>query len=191
MLVARVAHAMGRPTRRCRSVEQRSRGSAAWAGMIALLVAGACAPPREDDLFGLDLDIRSQQRWAARDPELRRRLHDLLERSCAHMGLDPSLLYGMTLRIEDDAIACGAVDGARGCTWRDDGVVVVSTLAWLMSEPPVPCVEDTPIPHELLHVKIGDAHHLDPRWRDSRYWGPLWESVTRADCSGYPPILIW
>jgi hypothetical protein len=58
----------------------------------------------------------------------------------------------MTLRIEDGAIACGSVGGARGCTWRNAGVMSVSTLAWKLSLPDVPCVEDTPIPHELLHV---------------------------------------
>ncbi len=107
------------------------------------------------------------------------------------MGLDPSALYGMTLRIEDDAIACGAVADARGCTWRSDGIITVSTLAWLSTEPRVPCVEDTPIPHELLHLKIGDEHHLDPRWVDPKFWGPLWERVAHPDCSGDPPVLLW
>ena len=157
---------------------------------LVVLTASACAPPRDDDLFGLNVEVRSGQAWA-RDPALPRRLHDLVEGACAHVGLDPSLLWGMTLRIEDDEIACGAVSAARGCTWREAGVMVVSTLAWTSAEPRVPCVEDTPIPHELLHVKIGDPAHADPRWSDPAYWGPLWTRVSRADCSGAPPNLTW
>lgn len=165
------------------------RGRIALAALVAL-VATACAQPRDDDLFGLTLDVRSRQPWAS-DPELRRRAHVLIEEAAAHVGLDPNMLYGMTLRIEDDAIACGSVERARGCTWRDDGVIAVSTLAWISSEPRVSCIEDTPIPHELLHVKISDENHLDPRWNSSQYWAPLWTRVSRDDCSGYAPTLVW
>jgi hypothetical protein len=158
--------------------------------VLLALAAPACAPEHPYDLFGMNLEVRSQQAWAS-DPELRPRLHALLEQSCAHMGLDPTLLYGMTLRIEDGEIACGSVAGARGCTWRDAGVISVSTLAWLSTLPRVPCVEDTPIPHELLHVNIGDEDHLDPRWDSSVFWGPLWANVSRSDCSGEPANRIW
>jgi hypothetical protein len=174
--------------------EHRSRASAPrglrlLAVALALAAAG-CAPERPDDLFGLNLEIDTQQPWAS-DPELRPRLHALIEESCAHIGLDPSALYGMTLRIEDGEIACGEVGRARGCTWREAGVISVSTLAWLSSLPRVPCVEDTPIPHELLHVRIGDEDHRDPRWNDPLFWGPLWATVSRSDCSGEPATLIW
>jgi hypothetical protein len=138
----------------------------------------------------MTLDVESRQAWAS-DPALRRRVHELVAASCAHHGLDPSLLFGLTLRIEDGGIACGGVAGARGCTWREAGVVAVSTLAWCIDQPAVPCVEDTPIPHELLHVKIGDPDHTDPRWTDPAYWDPLAAQVARADCSGAPPVLTW
>ncbi len=170
------------------------RPLARWrAGLLPLavlaLVAG-CAEPREDDLFGMILDVRSTQPWAT-DPALRQRVHALVEATCAYEGLDPTMLWGMTLRIEDSGIACGGVEGARGCTWRDQGLVSVSTLAWTVYEPPVPCVEDTPIPHELLHVKIGDPQHLDPRWRDATYWRALAVRVDRLGCSGDAPNLLW
>lgn len=155
---------------------------------FALLVGG-CAQ-REDDLFGMSLELHTAQPWAS-DPALRRRVHDLIQASCDQIGLDPSLLYGMTLRIEDDGISCGGVADARGCTWREQGLVAVSTLAWTTLEPRVPCVEDTPIPHELLHVKIGDPHHTDPRWSDPVYWSSLSSRVTRTGCSGDPPIFLW
>jgi hypothetical protein len=154
------------------------------------LVAAGCAAPRDDDLFGMSLEVRTAQPWA-KDPALRRRVHDLVQASCEQIGLDPSLLYGMRLRIEDGGIPCGGVADARGCTWREDGVVAVSTLAWTTAEPPVPCVEDTPIPHELLHVKIGDPEHLDPRWSDPDYWSALSTHVLRAGCSGDAPSLLW
>jgi hypothetical protein len=159
-------------------------------GLVAAVLAAGCVAPRDDDLFGMDLEVRSTQPWAS-DPALRRRVHDLVEAACAHVGLDPSLLWGMTLRIEDGGISCGAVPDARGCTWRDSGVMAVSTLAWTTAEPPVPCVEDTPIPHELLHVKIGDPEHLDPRWADAIYWRSLSSQVTRTGCSGDPANLLW
>lgn len=158
--------------------------------LLLALVAAGCAAPRDDDLYGMNLEVRTEQPWG-RDPELRRRVHDLLEASCAHVGLDPTLLWGMTLRIEDGGIACGAVPDARGCTWRDAGVMAVSTLAWTTAEPPVPCVEDTPIPHELLHVKIGDPQHLDARWEDAVFWRALSTRVGRDGCSGEPANLIW
>src|SRR6266542_2167113 len=85
------------------------------AAALLVLALASCAPPRDDDLFGMTLDVRSQQPWAS-SPDLRRDLHALLQASCAHEGLDPSLLYGMTLRIEDGEIACGTVSRARGCT---------------------------------------------------------------------------
>jgi hypothetical protein len=180
--------------RRCALAACCSAGDAGsalrLAALAAMLLSGACAPARDDDLFGLTLEVRSQQEWA-KDPDLRRRVHALIEESCAHIGLDPSQLYGMTLRIDDGEIVCGAVRRARGCTWRDEGVIAVSTLAWISTEPRVPCVEDTPIPHELLHVKIADQHHVDPRWESTEYWAPLWDRVHRPDCSGDAPTLIW
>jgi hypothetical protein len=97
----------------------------------------------------------------------------------------------MTLRIEDGPIACGAVARARGCTWREDGVIAVSTLAWISTAPLVSCVEETPLPHELLHVKIMDDQHEDPRWESPQFWHPLWDRVKHPDCSGYAPTLVW
>jgi hypothetical protein len=138
----------------------------------------------------MTLEVHTTQAWGT-DPALRRRVHDLLAAACDHVGLDPSLLWGMTLRIEDGGIACGGTAGARGCTWRDAGVVAVSTLAWTTAEPPVPCVEDTPIPHELLHVRIGDPGHLDPRWSDAAYWSALSARVNRTGCSRDPADLLW
>jgi hypothetical protein len=167
----------------------RRLAAAAIVPLLALAATG-CAPARDDDLFGLDLEVRTEQAWG-RDPALRRRLHALIEDGCAHVGLDPSLLYGMTLRLEDGGVACGGTPDARGCTERSAGIIQVSTLAWSAAEPPVPCVEDTPIPHELLHVAIGDPEHRDPRWRAAGYWEPLWRRVTRADCSGDAPSLMW
>jgi hypothetical protein len=164
----------------------RALGAAA----IAMLVATGACTPREDDLFGLTLEVRSEQPWAS-DPDLRRRIHVLVEEASAHVGLDPSQLYGMTLRIVDGEIACGPVERARGCTWRDDGLIAVSTLAWISTQPRVSCVEDTPIPHELLHVRIADALHQDDRWESREFWQPLWDRVSRPDCSGDAPALIW
>jgi hypothetical protein len=162
--------------------------AALLAASLALLAG--CAGPRDDDLFGMNLEVRTRQPWAS-DPALRQRIHDLVEASCEYVGIDPTMLWGMTLRIEDGGISCGSVEGARGCTWREAGVVAVSTLAWTTAEPPVPCVEDTPIPHELLHVKIGDPGHTDPRWSDPVYWGALSSKIPRTGCSGDPPNLIW
>lgn len=166
--------------------------AAAWhaAAALSLALAAGCAEPRDDDLFGLNVEIRSTQPWAS-DPTLRPRLRVLIEAACEHVGLDTSMLWGMTLRIVDGEIPCGAVQNARGCTIRDDGLVAVSTLAWTAAQPPVPCVEDTPIPHELLHVKIGDPQHLDPRWDDPYYWNALSSRVEREDCSGDPASLTW
>jgi hypothetical protein len=138
----------------------------------------------------MNLEVRTRQPWGS-DPALRQRVHDLVGAACDHVGLDPTMLWGMTLRIEDDGIDCGGVEGARGCTWRDAGVMAVSTLAWISTAPRVPCVEDTPIPHELLHVKIGDPHHTDPRWSDPLYWGALSSRLPREDCSGAPAYLTW
>jgi hypothetical protein len=158
--------------------------------LVAVLFAAGCAAPRDDDLFGMELEVHTAQPWAS-DPALRRRVHDLVQAACDHVGLDPSFLWGMTLRIEDGGISCGPVSDARGCTWREAGVVAVSTLAWTTAEPPVPCVEDTPIPHELLHVKIGDPEHRDPRWADATYWRALSSHVERDGCSGDPAYLLW
>jgi hypothetical protein len=153
-------------------------------------VAAGCVGPRDDDLFGMNLEVHTAQNWGT-DPALRRRVHDLILASCDQMGLDPSMLNGMTLRIEDGGIDCGAVADARGCTWREHGVMAVSTLAWTTAEPPVPCVEDTPIPHELLHVKIGDPAHLDARWSDPAYWRGLSKHVDRTGCSSDAAYLLW
>lgn len=158
--------------------------------VAALLALAACAPVRDDDLFGMTLEIESSQAWA-RDAGLERRLHRLLAESADHVGLDTSLLYGLTLRIVDDGISCGSVANARGCTWREQGVITVSTLAWISTQPCVPCVEDTPIPHELMHLKIGDRDHADPRWSSYDWWQPLYARVSRPDCSGEAADRIW
>lgn len=168
----------------------RSSSAPLLAGALSLALVAGCVSPRDDDLYGMNLEIRSVQPWA-NEPELRQRVHDLIETASAHVGLDTSMLWGMTLRIEDGGIPCGPVPDARGCTWREAGVMAVSTLAWTSAQPPVPCVEDTPIPHELLHVKIGDPRHLDPRWEDAVYWRSLSSRVTRTGCSGDPATLVW
>jgi hypothetical protein len=177
-----------------RSASRRGAARALRAGLfaaaiLAALAAGGCAP-REDDLHGMELDVRTRLAWG-KDPELRHRVQQVLDVACDGLGLDPSLLYGMTLRIEDDGIACGDVSDARGCTRRSEGTVAVSTLAWAVGHPPVPCVEDTPIPHELLHVLIGDPHHTDPRWTDPTLWRSIAARLERTDCSGDPPSLVW
>jgi hypothetical protein len=175
---------------RRRPIRFRTQAAGWLAAAVALVLAGGCASRRDDDLYGMVLDVRTRQVWGT-DPELRYRVHDVLEASCEQLGLDPSMLWGMTLRIEDGAIDCGPVENARGCTWRDAGTVAVSTTAWTTCEPPVPCVEDTPIPHELLHVAIGDPQHLDPRWNDQTLWRSLAARLARPDCSGDPPNLVW
>jgi hypothetical protein len=165
------------------------RTGALAAAALATILASGCAR-RDDDLHGMVLDLRTRQAWRE-DPALRQRIQVVLDAACDGLGLDPSLLYGMTLRIEDDGIACGHVSDARGCTWRPDGIVAVSTLSWLAGQPAVPCVEDTPIPHELLHVLIGDPDHKDPRWTDPNVWGPIAAHIDHAGCSGDPPSLVW
>ena len=165
------------------------RRSALAAAVLAALSAGGCAR-REDDLYGMELELRTRQAWSE-DPALRHRVQLVLDASCEGLGLDPSLLYGMTLTIEDGGIDCGQVADARGCTWRKEGNVAVSTLPWLAGQPAVPCVEDTPIPHELLHVLIGDPDHKDPRWTDPNVWGPIAAHIDHAGCSGDPPSLVW
>jgi hypothetical protein len=182
-----------RRARRAASAKGRVRAirrSAFVAAALAALASGACAR-RDDDLHGMELDNRTRLAWGE-DPELRHRIQLVLDASCETLRLDPSLLHGMTLRIEDDSIPCGAVSDARGCTWRGEGTVAVSTLPWMAGHPPVPCVEDTPIPHELLHVLIGDPDHTDPRWTDPSVWEPIAARLgRRSDCSGDPPSLTW
>ncbi|HEX9243276.1 MAG TPA: hypothetical protein VF875_12610 [Anaeromyxobacter sp.] len=165
------------------------RTSALAAAALAALASSGCAT-REDDLHGMELDLHTRLAWGE-DPALRHRVQLVLDAACDELRLDPSLLYGMTLRIEDDGIACGDVSGARGCTWRGEGTVSVSTLSWMAGRPPVPCVEDTPIPHELLHVLIGDPNHTDPRWTDPALWRPIAARIEQPDCSGDPPNLTW
>jgi hypothetical protein len=166
-----------------------ARVSLLAAAALATLAAGGCAQ-RDDELHGMQLEVRTRQAWA-QDPDLRRRVQVVLDVSCQQLGLDPSMLYGMTLRIEDDGIACGDIEDARGCTWRKEGTVQVSTLSWMAGQPPVSCVEDTPIPHELLHVLIGDPGHTDPRWSDPKLWLPIAARIDHAGCSGDPPNLVW
>ncbi len=154
----------------------------------ALTIAPGCARERDDDLYGMTLEVESAQPFAA-SADLRDRLHLLLEEGCAHVGLDTSRLYGMRLRIVDGGIACGGLPDARGCYRKDE--IVVSTLAWIATEPPVPCVEDTPLPHELLHAAIGDPGHADARWEDPAYWEPLRATLRRPDCTGDPATRLW
>jgi hypothetical protein len=61
----------------------------------------------------------------------------------------------------------------------------------MAGRPAVPCVEDTPIPHELLHVLIGDPDHTDPRWTEPTFWTPIADRIDRSGCSGDPPNLTW
>jgi hypothetical protein len=163
---------------------------AATAAFLLLATLGACAATRDDDLYGVVLDVESEQPFV-RDEDFAQRLHGVLEASCAHVGVDTSRLYGLRLRIVDGPVPCGAVAAARGCTRLDGAEIVVSTLAWLSTSPPVPCVEDTPLPHEILHLRIGDPAHADPRWDDPDYWEPLQRRLEHADCSGEPATRIW
>lgn len=158
----------------------------------ALLLAAllACAPARDDDLFGVVLEVESAQPFVHAE-DFAERLHAVLEASCAHVGVDTSRLWGMRLRLVDGTIACGEVQAARGCTRLDGAEMVVSTLAWISTSPPVPCVEDTPLPHEILHLRLGDADHSDPRWGSDEFWEPLRLRLSQPDCSGEPASRIW
>jgi hypothetical protein len=158
-------------------------------GILAIGVSGAsCAATPDDDLFGMTLEVESAQPFAA-SPDLRARLHRIIEEGSAYIGLGPSRLYGMRLRIVDGGVSCGGLREARGCFRRDE--IVVSTLAWISTEPPVPCVEDTPLPHELLHALIEDPAHEDPRWDDPGFWDPLRERLRQPDCCSDPATRLW
>ena len=56
----------------------------------------ACAPARDDDLFGMTLEVSSSQPWAT-DAAFRGGSTTSSRRAARTIGLDPSLLYGMTL----------------------------------------------------------------------------------------------
>ncbi len=167
-----------------------ARSRAETAAGLLLAALAACAPARDDDLYGVVLEVESTQPFV-RAEDFPQRLHGVLEASCAHVGVDTSRLYGLRLRIVDGTVSCGAVAAARGCTRLDGEEIVVSTLAWISTSPPVPCVEDTPLPHEILHLRIGDPAHADPRWDDPDYWEPLWHRLAHSDCSGEPASRIW
>jgi hypothetical protein len=157
---------------------------------VVLLAVGACAPSADEDLYGVTLEVESRQPFVYA-PDFRARLHRLLEASCAHVGIDPTRLWGTRLRIVDGGVSCAGYEVARGCT-RDGGAQIdVSTLAWYTGAPAVGCVEDTPLPHEILHLRIGDPEHEDPRWRSAEYWRPLRQALESDGCSGAPPALIW
>lgn len=160
---------------------------------LALAVALAplaCAPAGDDDLFGVVLEVESRQPFVYRE-DFRRRLHRVLEASCDHVGIDTSRLYGMRLRIVDGGIRCGAYEQARGCALSDGSEIAVSTLAWISSSPPVPCVEDVPLPHEILHLRIADGGHVDPRWSSAEYWEPLRAAIAEPECSQDAATLLW
>lgn len=164
-----------------------NRVAALCAGALAI---AACAPPSDGDLFGAVLEVESTQPFVYAD-DFRERLHRVLEESCAHVGLDPSRLYGMRLRIVDGGIRCGDVATARGCARTDGSSIEISTLAWISTAPPVPCIEDTPLPHEILHLRIADGEHVDPRWSSHDFWEPLRRSLAQPDCGTEPATLLW
>lgn len=159
--------------------------------LVALgALAGACARPDDEDLFGAVLEVESTQPFVYEE-DFRRRLHHVLEESCAYVGLDTARLYGLRLRLVDGGIRCGGYEAARGCALDDGSEISVSTLAWLSTSPPVSCVEDVPLPHELLHLRIGDAAHADARWSSAEYWEPLRRSLARPGCSPDEATLLW
>jgi hypothetical protein len=157
---------------------------------VLVTVGAACARPAEEDLFGVVLEVESRQEFVYRE-DFRERLHRVLEESCAHVGIDTARLYGMRLRIVDGGIRCGGYEAARGCALEDGSEISVSTLAWITTSPPVSCVEDTPLPHEILHLRIGDGAHDDPRWSSAEYWDPLRRSLARPGCSRDAATLLW
>lgn len=169
------------------------RSASLTTSLVALLlgaVGGGCAPASDEDLFGVVLEVESTRPFVYQ-PDFRRRLHRVLAESCAHVGVDPSRLYGMRLRIVDGGIPCAEYDDARGCTLSDASEMAVSTLAWISTSPPVDCIEDTPLPHEILHLRIADGAHADPRWGSDAFWEPLRRSLARPECSGEAATRLW
>lgn len=164
----------------------RLRGGAA--AVVAVGAALACCGGGDEDLLGMSLVVESEQPFA-RAEDLRPRLRRILVESSEHVGLDPDRLDGMRLRIVDGGIACGGLPDARGCYRRDE--ITVSTVAWLTTDTPVRCVEDTPLPHELLHARIADPGHEDERWTSPGYWTPLRDRLRQPECSPYPASFLW
>lgn len=171
----------------------RRRSASPRTALVALLLAAAgagCAPVDDEDLFGVVLEVESTRPFVY-EADFRSRLHRVLEESCAHVGVDTSRLYGLRLRIVDGGIRCAEYDDARGCTLSDGSLIAISTLAWISTSPPVSCVEDTPLPHEILHLRIADGEHADPRWSSAAFWEPLRRSLARPGCSGDAATLLW
>lgn len=170
----------GGPTRRTRGHAGRRA-----AALLLLLLAGGCGSEDialDAGMFSMHLEVVSRADLVTRD-DFRERLRHTIEATCAHLGIDPAMLYGLKLRIVDGWIACGSLATARGCVHVDRSPWEIE-ISLIASD----CIEESPLAHELLHVAIYDPHHADLRWYDPDVWGPLWEELRGPDCRYDPPM---
>jgi len=89
-----------------------------------------------------------------------------VETTARFFGHDPSVFAGMRVVVQDDYPECPGVstDALDGCYLAGD-----FNTATVRMRSPYPGrgwnIEDTALPHELLHALIGDPTHSRPEWQ--------------------------
>lgn len=115
----------------------------------------------ERELFGAKVELRSDAPYL-RGPAFRDRLRRVLAMTAEFYGRDPEEYQGVRLAFVDGGVPCRGRSGTyHGCAdWGSMSALV------RVDEPYLPFVETTTLPHELLHLFVGDAEHLRPEWKE-------------------------
>jgi hypothetical protein len=121
--------------------------------------AGGAGSAGDPHLYGAALEVRSAEPYVHR-PELRERVRRVLAVTAEFYGRSTAEYEGIRFALVDGEVACrGRPGGYHGCAdWR-------AMTATVRVDPPyTPFIETTTLPHEILHLFVGDPDHLGPEW---------------------------
>lgn len=116
------------------------------------------------EVDGVEVKVTSVRRYL-HCPDLGPRLQAVLQTSMRFW--DTQALPGVIL-IRDGALTCVGVEAIGCATLRDDDKVAIEiTTDVSVYGDRSRCIEDTPVPHEMGHVALGDWYddHKDPRYQ--------------------------
>jgi hypothetical protein len=120
-------------------------------------------------MYGVFISVEDGANPYTAAPDFLPRVRRILAVSSHFYGHDPLELSGVRIIFGTHGTDCGAARNWMGCYTESTNTIFVTTESLWTS-----AVEETQLPHEMLHYFIGDPRHTASLWRQL---GPLWEML--------------
>jgi hypothetical protein len=168
----------------------RGRGVSWRVGIFGLLLAGCGGGGADFAVHETPVVVRSDAPFTRRG-DFQARVESTIDAALAYWGGTWKDLEGKTIYFEGaQHVSCGSTSGAVGCYDGEQLRVSTRDVGFTFY-----CVEETTLVHEIGHVVIGDAGHVDPRWMDfgavarSLAGRPGYDAAAQLDCPIF--VSVW